>query len=259
VIARVLHVARREWLENLRQPAMVATMGGLLVTVCALALWQIHTLDGMAEDVVTSRAFAFWTRVAGITLDDPVRDLAALCVYVLDYLTFSQLLGMTAVIAGHVGIHDRLCGTSPFLLLAPIRRGELVAGKILGALALPFVLYAAIGGTACAWAATYPVTAGVAAHLPPAEGWWFAFLVSGPVWTVFVGTLCVVISMRARDVRTAQQASWFLVFFATLALSPLVVNAMAWSLYAQIVLTAVGAGLTLVTMAVAALLMGRTA
>lgn len=258
MIRRILHVARREWLENTRQPAMIATMGGLLLVVCALALWQLSVLDGLAEDAVQSRAFAFWSRVAGLSLEDPVHDLAALCVYVLDYLTFSQLLGMTAVIAGHVGIHDRLCGTSPFLLLAPIRRGELVAGKILGALALPFVLYALIGGTSCAIAASFPVAEGMSAYLPPAAGWWFAFVVAGPAWTVFVGTLCVVISTRARDVRTAQQASWFLVFFATLALSPLVVNAMDWGLTAQLVLTGIGALLTVLTMAIAAAWMGRS-
>ena len=42
-----------------------------------------------------------------------------------------------------------------------------------------------------------------------------AFFVGGPLWAMLVAALCAIVSTLSRDVRTAQQAVWFVMFFAT--------------------------------------------
>lgn len=254
---RVLQIALREWRENVRQRWLLATMSGLLVLIAAAVLFALGRIDPIVDDPSIAGQVKFWTDAFGVPVQDPAKDLPGLAISVLDYLVFSQLLGMTAVIAGHAGIHDRLCGTLPFLLLAPVRRWELLLGKVLGALSVPLVIYLVVGGTAAVLASTHSSAAGAPELLPPSPAWMLAFLIGGPVWSAFVGTLCVVISALSPDVRTAQQAAWFLVFFATMVVGPLLVNTLAYGPLLQVGVAGVGVFLTAVSIALGSWVIGR--
>jgi ABC-type Na+ efflux pump permease subunit len=110
-----------------------------------------------------------------------VETFAGFVVGASTWLVFTQLLGIVAVMAGHAVLHDRQVGTLPFLLLAPVRRIELLTGKVLGVLLPPLVPYALVSGSAAAYASTLSVAQPHLALLPPSPAWMLAFLVGGPI------------------------------------------------------------------------------
>ena len=249
---QVWTVLSREVLEGLRQPMLVATMAALFLVIAGTLLWMLSVFANITPDM--DKALAFFLGRLGFALEAPTQTLTGLTAGMLQVMVFAQLLSMTAVLAGHAGLHDRQVGTLPFLLLAPIRRVELLAGKVLGAMVLPLGLYVLIGGLASIVAAQWPSVAAAVA-LPPDPTWLTGFLLTGPAWSLFIGTLCVLASSRARDVRTAQQVAWFIVFFAALIVAPLVV--MLPSVGAQLVAAATGLMLTLFSLGLGSWRIGR--
>jgi len=215
MIRRILRIARREWLEQLRQPWMIAAIFGLFAAIGLLVVLALTLLNHVAGHPELAAQLVHWLPAAG---DDPQRLITGLVtstVSLSNWLIFTQFLGIVAVLAGHAVLHDQQVHTLPFLLLAPISRAELLAGKVLGAIGLPFVLYVFVSGSASTLAAMLPVTAPVADRLPPAAAWTIAFFAGGPLWAMVVASLCAIVSTLSRDVRTAQQAVWFVMFFAT--------------------------------------------
>ncbi len=239
-MSRLRAIIHREWTENVRQRALVGTLAALLATIAVFAIFLLFMLDGFASDPGVDKRLGYWMDVMGMPMEDPLHQLTSLVVQALDYLLVTQLLSMTAVLAGHAALHDRQSGTLPFLLLAPITRLELLVGKVLGAMALPLLLYCVIGGSAALYASTLSVADAVPGFLPPSAGWTIAFFVGAPAWATFIGALCVAISSLSRDVRTAQQAAWFLVFFATFVVCPLLVNLMPAGAVTQLIVAGVG-------------------
>lgn len=252
---RVFLIARREWTENLRQRWLVGTLAlqlGVIALGASRLLAAIDRLSGISDADAKLR---YWSDLLGFPMS--LSGVTAFAVEGLNYLVLTQLLGMTAVIAGHAALHDRQCGTLPFLLLAPIRRTELLVGKVLGALSLPLAVYLTVGGGTIAWASTLPVTASVGEVLPPSGGWMVAFFLGAPAWATCISALCVTISSLAADVRTAQQAAWVLVFFASFVVGPLLVNLMAAGAFVQLVVAGVGAGCAVAAIGVATLVVSR--
>ncbi|MCB9677304.1 MAG: ABC transporter permease subunit [Alphaproteobacteria bacterium] len=251
----ILHVARREWLEVRRHPGILAICAALLallggITFVALVLLQLVVADPTNLQTLAillgspAAADAF---VAGATQ-------AALTAF--DFLIFSQYLGFVGVMAGHSLLHDRQVGTLPFLLLAPVTRPVLLAGKVLGALApltAVHVVISAVGGLATV---VLPVTAGFPELGPRSAGWWVALLLSGPAWGAFVATTCAVISSLARDVRMAQQAVWFVVFFVQLLVAFLITGSLG-SIGTQVAAAVLGAIATGTALAVGANVLSR--
>ena len=84
---------------------------------------------------------------------------------------------IAAVLAGHSVLHDRQSGTLTFLLLAPVRRTELLLGKVLGAIGPSFAMYLVISGGATVLASTFAITEPYAVRLPPSP----PFLVAGTI------------------------------------------------------------------------------
>lgn len=229
---RVLHIARREWLEQVRQPVMLAVIAALFGILAALVLTTLALIDFAAAE---PERVAGVEAMLGSAVDGAVAldAMAGTTVVLYSFLIFTQFLGISAVLAGHAVLHDRQCGTLTFLLLAPVRRTELVLGKVAGALGPSLLLYYAISGVGTLVASRFSVTAPHAAHLPTHAGWWIAFLLGGPAWAAFIGTICATVSALAHDVRTAQQSVWFVVFFATLAAGYMLTAAMTQGALAQ--------------------------
>lgn len=243
-------VARREWTEQRRQPWMVAAITALMALVSAsgpATAWSLQALASI-DPTLLSTVFPD-ADAAGMVRTAHTGAL---------FLGFTQYLGVAAVMAGHGVLHDRQCGTFTFLLLAPVSRRQLLLGKVLGALALPTLIYWVTTGLGAFATFASPLAREAAAGaLPGAPAFWVAWWVGGPAWSAFAGALCAGISALSADVRTAQQGSWFVVFFAALAAGSVLVWGLSNGLFAELGAAAVGlAGAWLAT-EVGAELLGR--
>lgn len=240
MIRRILHIARREWLELGRQHAMLGVIGGLFLLIAGVDLAAVALLQVVEADPVATGTFETWLGALGIGVVD-VHGVVGLVVNLGNFLLFTQYLGFASVLAGHTVLHDRQCHTLPFLLLAPVRRTEVIVGKVLGAIGLPTVLYVAVDVAAMGLARSLPVSAPHAALLPPSPGWLVAALLGGPVWALAVGIVCATVSAMSRDVRTAQQVVWFVMFFATFSAGYLLAGRVADGAVVQLGVAALGA------------------
>lgn len=254
-MSRIGVVILREWRENLRQRWLVGTLALQLGLIALGARQVLKMIDRLAAIPEADVKLQYWSDLLGVPMS--LDGITAFAFQGLNYLVLTQLLGMTAVIAGHAALHDRQCGTLPFLLLSPVHRGELLIGKVLGALSLPLAVYLVVGGGAIGWASTLPIAASQAGTLPPSPAWLIAFLLGAPAWATAIGAMCVGISSLAADVRTAQQAAWVLVFFASFVVGPLLVNLMAAGALVQLVVAGAGAGVAGVSLLVATQIVGR--
>jgi len=249
-VSRVLHIARREVLELIRQPWMLGFISVLYVFIAlylgvAAGLMQLVALDPVAQE-------QFVSNMAGLGFDGLVpAEIIGWIVSLGNFLTFTQYLGISSVLAGHTMLHERQSNTLPFLLLAPVSRGELLLGKVLGAVVLPTLLYLLVAVGAMGFISLLPISSAHAAVLPPAPGWLVAVLLGGPLWALGVGIICATLSAMARDVRTAQQGVWFIMFPATLSAGYLLAGRMADGAVMQLVVAALA-----LVLAGAALLVG---
>lgn len=256
-MTRLWAIIWREFTENARQPWLVVTLATVLVAIGGASLWLLSFADGYATNPGDVERILHWTTVAGMPIEDPFHQMGSTTVVMLEALIFTQLTSMTAVLAGHAGLHDRQVGTLPFLLLAPVGRVEVLTGKVLGALGVPLLIYFLVGGGVSYLAATHPSAESVGAFLPPSPGWYVAFCLGAPAWSVVIGTICVLVSAVARDVRTAQQAAWAVVFFATFVLSPLLVGLMSTGPLVQAVIALMGVVLAGAMLLVGSWVIGR--
>lgn len=239
-VARVVHLARREMLEQRRQPAMLAVIGTLYALVALGVLIVVGALQYVSAHAAGRELLA---EVGGIGA--PPGEIVAGALQLYAFLTFTQFLGIAAVCCGHAMLHERQLGTLSFLLLAPVGRFELLAGKVFGAIGWALVLQAAVNGATSVLLCAFPIARGGAAYLPLSASWWVAFVLGGPAWAVLVGATCALVSSASRDVRTAQQGTWFVVFFASLLAGLLLTWALPAGVLAQLAvagLAATGAG-----------------
>lgn len=213
----IWHIARREWLEQSRQPMMLLTVGSLYLLISALSLTALGLLQVCSDNPATIAQLGQLAATIGLSPDHALETLSVTTLRTFGFLMHTQYLGFVAVICGHSVLHDRQIQTLPFLLLAPINRTHLLLGKLLGA----------IGPITLMWYGVIAVTAGLMTqlevsqyglqYLPLNPAWWLSYGIGGPLWGMFIGSLCVIVSTFSRDVRTAQQGVWFIVFFAALS------------------------------------------
>lgn len=211
---RVLHIARRELRELIRQPVMLGFIGALYVFIAAYLTLAAALVQLVALDPVATQTFNQTLQGFGVG-DLALGDIIGWIVNLGNFLAFSQYLGISSVLAGHTILHERQSHTLPFLLLAPVSRAEVLLGKVLGAVALPTLLYVVVSTATMGLIAALPLAEPLQPLLPPAPAWFVAAYLGGPLWALGVGIICATLSAMARDVRTAQQGVWFVMFFAT--------------------------------------------
>ena len=211
---RVLHIARRELRELIRQPVMLGFIGALYVFIAAYLTLAAALVQLVALDPVATQTFSQTLQGFGVG-DLAPAGIVGWIVNLGNFLAFSQYLGISSVLAGHTILHERQSHTLPFLLLAPVSRAEVLLGKVLGAVALPTVLYVVVSTATMSLIAALPLAAPQQALLPPTPAWFVAAYLGGPLWALGVDIICATLSAMARDVRTAQQGVWFVMFFAT--------------------------------------------
>ena len=256
-MSRVWLIARREWLEQVRQPSMLASFAVLLSLVGGLFFLILGMFDLVAGTPAKMELFQRNLDAAGVKGGVSLEAFTGVVVNFYNFMSFTQVLGISAMLAGHAILHDRTHHTLPFLFLAPVRRAELLAGKVLGATGLPLagsILINGLIGLACA---ALDITATYDDRLPPAPGWIVGFLFAGPAWTLCVATLCAIVSSFARDVRTAQQGVWVIVFFATITCGVAINALVPAGAIAEGILAILGIGAAGVALAGGSMLLSR--
>jgi ABC-type transport system involved in multi-copper enzyme maturation permease subunit len=217
---RLLCIARTEVLEHRRQPWMLFILaanyllwGGLFGALFVVLDWLASTPGGLEP-------FRRQLSSVGIEFDAFLR--VATSTYAS--LAFTNLPLYVAIMSGTSVLHDRDCGTLPFLMLAPVTRLQLLLGKLAGAMVFPLALHFLLAGAGTLLLGRLPALAPFAEKFGAAPAWWVAFLLGAPASAAFVGALGTVISARSRDVRTSMQFTSFFIGLLSLAFGAVLVD-----------------------------------
>lgn len=236
---------------------MIGVIAFLDAVIAGLALAAMILLQAVSDRPDVAVAFHEAIPTLGNTPEELIRNLASNVIPLTNWLVFTQFLGIAAVLAGHSVLHDRQVNTLPFLLLAPLRRFELLTGKVLGSIGMPFALYVLFSGGACAFIATLPIAGAFSAVLPPSPAWLVAFFVGGPAWAAAIGAVCSIVSTMSRDVRTAQQAVWLIVLIAQFSCGLMLTVMLPEGVGMQLAVAAAGALTAAVTLYVGSQVISR--
>ena len=209
----VLRIARVEVLEHLRQPWMIFILAAnyaLFLIAFGLLFRGVESLSVRPEALASLRA---QLAAFGVELDTFLK----LATSSFGSLMFTSFPLYVAIFSGTSVLHDRECGTLPFLMLAPLTRRTLLAGKLAGAMAIPLALHLLFVGGSSLMFADYASLAPFAHKLGASPAWWVAFLVGAPAAAAFVGSLGTVISALSGDMRTSMQYTSFFIGLLSLA------------------------------------------
>jgi ABC-type Na+ efflux pump permease subunit len=150
-------------------------------------------------------------------------------------LMFTNLPLYVAIMSGTSVLHDRECGTMPFLMLAPVTRRKLLLGKLAGAMTIPLIFHLVFVGASSFLFGNLPTLAPFAHKFGGSSAWWIAFLIGAPASAAFVGALGTVISALSRDVRTSMQFISFFIGLLSLGIGYVLVDGIAKGLGLQVV------------------------
>ena len=228
---RCIRIAQTEVLEHRRQPWM------LFILAANYALWIfIFGTLFLVFERVASRPVAFAAlkqqlSVVGISLDTFLQVATS----TFGSLNFTNLPLYVAIMSGTSVLHDRECGTMPFLMLAPITRRQLLLGKLAGATAIPLLFHLFFVGTSSLLLGRLGSLAPFTHKFGASPAWWIAFLAGAPASALFVGALGTVISALARDVRTSMQYTSFFIGLLSLGIGFILVDGIAKGVLLQTV------------------------
>lgn len=149
-------------------------------------------------------------------------------------LVFTNLPLYVAIMAGTSVLHDRECGTMPFLMLAPLTRRQLLLGKLVGAMTIPLVFHLLFVGASSALLVRMELLEPYADELGASPAWWVAFLVGAPASAAFVGALGTVISALSRDIRTSMQYTSFFIGILSLGFGFVLVDGISQGVVLQL-------------------------
>jgi ABC-type transport system involved in multi-copper enzyme maturation permease subunit len=249
----VLLVARTEVLEHRRQPWMV------FVLVLNYVLWLVAfgIMFGAlslvnSQPAVMAQLEAQFASV-GVELD----AMLYLGVSSFGALMFTNMPLFVALMSSYSVLHDRTCGTMPFLMLSPLSRWQLLAGKLLGAMAIPLVLHLLFVGAGSLAMGRLDLLAEHSIRLGGSAAWWVAFLLGGPASAVLVGALGTVISALSRDVRTSMQYTSFFFGLLSLGMGAALVDGISEGVVVQLIYAVGCLGVGLVALTIGARLISR--
>jgi len=217
---RFLQIAATEVLEHRRQPWMLFILAAnytLWVCTFGLLFLLVDRLSSQPEQLALAKQ-----QLAGVGV--AMEGMLRLATSTFASLLFTNLPLYVAIMSGTSVLHDRECGTMPFLMLAPVTRRQLLAGKLAGAMAFPLVFHLLFVGAASAVLGQLESLAPYAHMLGASPSWWLAFLFGAPASAAFVGALGTVISALSRDVRTAMQYTSFFIGLLSLGIGFVLVD-----------------------------------
>ena len=194
---KVMIILRKEFLDMLQQRILLYTILLPPLLFAVLPLFYLH-LGGNG-----SRAGALnLPSLQGLTVHEYTQALVG-TMFSNIYLLLSMIVPST--IAAYSIIGEKNNHTLEPLLATPVRRWQLLAGKMLSAL-LPAVLVTWIsGGLFIAELAIF-TDANVVSHVATG-GWLILFIAGTPLLGLIAVAIMTAISSRVNDTRTAQQLS----------------------------------------------------
>jgi len=217
---RFLRIARTEVLEHRRQPWMLFILAANYALVICVFGALFLVFDGASSQPETLAPFK--QQLAGLGVE--LGTVLQLATSAFQSLSFTNLSLYVAIMSGTSVLHDRECGTMPFLMLAPVTRPQLLAGKLAGAMAIPLVLHFVFVGASSLVLGRLESLAPYASKFGASPAWWVAFLVGAPASAAFVGALGTVISALSRDVRTSMQYTSFFIGLLSLGIGSVLVD-----------------------------------
>lgn len=249
----LLRIARTELLEHRRQPWMIFILAAnyLLWIVVFGALFVF--LDEISRRPETLAALERQIAGSGVEL----RGLLAVATSSFGALCFTNLPVYVAIMSGTSVLHDRECGTMPFLMLAPITRRQLLLGKLAGAMAIPLLLHLLFVGASSLLLGRLECLAPFAFKFGAEPAWWFAFLFGAPASAAFVGALGTVISALSRDIRTSMQYTSFFIGLLSLGIGLVLVDGIVKGVMLQVAYAAACIAASALTLLLGARLISR--
>lgn len=249
----VLQIARTEVLEHRRQPWMIFILATnylifLLAFGLLFLLFETTSRSPQALSALTQQMSAY-----GMALD----TFLGLATSTFGSLMFTNLPVFVAIMSGTSVLHDRESGTMPFLMLAPVTRRQLIAGKLLGAMAIPLACHLLIVGAGSLLVGQLGSLAPYAHKLGGSPAWWVAFLVGAPASAAFVGALGTVISALSSDMRTSMQYTSFFIGLLSLGIGAALVDGIPKGVGLQVAFAAACLFATGLTLLVGAWLVSR--
>ena len=250
---RIVRIATTEVLEHRRQPWMVfiLAVNYLLWILIFGALFVF--MNGLSGNPEMYASFTKQMASFGVELD----AFMQLATSTFGSLCFTNLPLYVAIMSGTSVLHDRENGTMPFLMLAPLTRRQLLAGKLAGAMAIPLMLHILFVGVSSLLFSRLVVLTPYAHKFGVAPAWWVAFLAGAPASAAFVGALGTVISALSRDIRTSMQYTSFFIGLLSLGIGFILVDGIAKGIKLQLVYTSSCIIATGVTLFIGARLISR--
>ncbi len=249
----VARMAHTEVLEHRRQPAMLAVMAVTYLcffVLFAAAFIALEVVSGQPEVMAQLQA---QLEAVGVELDAWLYLGAS----TFTAMMFTNMPLFVSLFAAYSVLHDRTCGTMPFLMLSPLTRWQLLAGKLAGVMVIPLVMHGVFVGVSTLILGRLDVLEAHAAMVGGSAAWWVAFALGIPMATVFIGALGTVISALSRDVRTSLQYTQFFIGFLSLGLSVVVVDMLKEGVVMQLVFAAAALVMGLIALLIGARLISR--
>lgn len=250
---RLLRIAQTEVLEQRRQPWMI------FILAANYALWSaIFGAMFLVIDRFAARPedLAFLTQrlnEIGVQYDTALQ----LATSTFGSFSLTNLPLFVALMSGTSVLHDRECGTMPFLMLAPVTRLQLLVGKLAGAMVIPLVCHVVFVGVSSLALGQLAALAPYANKFGASPAWWVAFLLGAPASAAFVGALGTVISSLSRDVRTSMQYTSFFIGLLSLGFGAVLVDGLTKGLALQVAFAFACLVAAAITLAIGARLISR--
>jgi ABC-type transport system involved in multi-copper enzyme maturation permease subunit len=232
---RTLLVARTEVLEHLRQSWMLFVLAFnyiFWIVIFMLAFRALAFAQSNPQAIVI-----FEKNATGLGLcsgESAFEALVRVAVSSYGTVLFTNLPLFSAIMSGYSVLHERTCGTLPFLMLAPLSRYQLVLGKLVGVMVLPTILHFVFVGSASYAASQLPVISSQSDKFGGAPAWWVAFLLGGPAAAFLMGSLGTVISGLSKDVRTSMQFTSFLMGILGLGIGFVLIDGIRFGIGLQV-------------------------
>jgi|GEM_PF-1484043 len=249
----ILRIAMTEIIEQYRQPWMLFILALNYILWIAIFGLLFRGLDAASKNPQLLALLSDQIGAAGMNTEGLLK--AATSAYAS--LTFTNLPLYVAIMSGTSVLHDRERGTMPFLMLAPVTRQRLLAGKLAGALAIPFALHLVLAGGGNILVGRWEILTPYAWKFGASPAWWAAFLVGVPASGAFVGALGTVISALSKDMRTSMQYTSFFIGLLSLAFGFILVDGIEKGVAVQLIYALLCFAAATVTLKIGAGLISR--
>ena len=226
-----LRIARTEVLEHRRQPWMIFILAANYVLWICVFGAMFLIFDRLTSQPDTMALVKQQLAVLGVALE----AMLQLATSTFASLLFTNLPLYVAIMSGTSVLHDRECGTMPFLMLAPVTRLQLLMGKLAGPMAIPLAFHLLFVGTSSVVLVRVPSLTPYAHKFGASPAWWLAFFVGAPASAAFVGALGTVIYALSRAFRTAMQYTSFFIGLLSLGIGYILVDGITQGMALQVV------------------------